>query len=82
MAIGKRHLEGEGKIEKAVGLVASYRSYVMYHIKCTKSNMHSRMRSRVNTWLQVINRAVPDKHSTEKKTVSGRTFKRAGSRAE
>jgi len=78
LALSVRHLDGEGKLEKAVGLIGSYRSYVFYHVKCTKSNMHSRMRTRVNTWLQVLNRAVPDKQNSERKTVGGRTFKRAG----
>mmetsp|Transcript_78 Transcript_78/g.310 ORF Transcript_78/g.310 Transcript_78/m.310 type:complete len:312 (-) Transcript_78:242-1177(-) len=82
IAVDKRHLDGSGRLEKAVGLVASYRSYVMYHVKCTKSNMHSRMRSNVNSWLQVLNRAVPDKIAAEKKTISGRTFKRAGTRGD
>lgn len=79
LALSARHLEGEGRLEKAVGMIGSYRSYLYYHIKCTKSNMHSRMRARVNSWLQVLNRAVPDKHSAEKKTIGGRTFKRGGS---
>lgn len=79
IALDKRHLEGPGRLEKAVGLVSSYRSYVMYHVKASKSNMHSQMRARVNTWLQVLNRAKPDRHAAEKKTVTGRTFKRAGS---
>lgn len=77
-ALSVRHLEGPGRLEKAVGMVGSYRSYVLYHVKCTKSNMHSRMRARVNGWLQVLNRAVPDRHGVERKTIGGRTFKRTG----
>ena len=29
-----------------------------------------------STWLQVLNRAVPEKLNAEKKTITGRTFKR------
>lgn len=77
LALSVRHLDGDGRLEKAVGMIGSYRSYLYYHIKATKSNMHSRMRARVNGWLQVLNRAVPDKHSAERKTIGGRTFRRA-----
>jgi len=35
-----------------------------------------RMRKRVANWLQILNRAKPDKEAGEKKTASGRTFVR------
>jgi actin related protein 2/3 complex subunit 2 len=75
LAVSKRNVEA-GKLEKAVGLVESYRSYLVYHIKGTKSQMHSRIRTRSSTWLQVLNRAMPEKMNVEKKTITGRTFKR------
>ncbi len=33
--------------------LASFRSYLGYHIKCSKGYMHSRMRTRVTSLLQV-----------------------------
>lgn len=39
--------------------------------------MHTRMRNKVRTFLQVLNRAKSEPQSTEKKTITGRTFRRA-----
>ena len=38
--------------------------------------MHSRMRSRVSEFLKVLNRAKPEHAEKERKTASGRTFRR------
>jgi actin related protein 2/3 complex, subunit 2 len=38
--------------------------------------MHSRMRNRVRDFLQVLNRAKSDPIATEKKTITGKTFRR------
>eukprot|EP00908_Phaeocystis_cordata_P027320 Transcript_9875.p2 GENE.Transcript_9875~~Transcript_9875.p2 ORF type:complete len:309 (-),score=149.69 Transcript_9875:156-1082(-) len=76
LAVSKRNIEGPGKLEKAVGLAEAYRSYMVFHVKATKSQMHTRIRTRCANWLQVLNRAMPEKLNTEKKTITGRTFKR------
>jgi len=76
LAISKRNVEGPGKLEKAVGLAEAYRSYLVFHVKATKSQIHTRIRMRCANWLQVLNRAMPEKLNTEKKTITGRTFKR------
>lgn len=73
-ALEKRHLES-GKLENAVSLLASFRNYLHYHIKASKTYLHMRMRKRVVGWLQVLNRAVPQ-IQTEKKLASGKTFTR------
>uniref|UniRef100_A0A6S9SJ14 Arp2/3 complex 34 kDa subunit n=1 Tax=Chrysotila carterae TaxID=13221 RepID=A0A6S9SJ14_CHRCT len=75
LAISKRSVEG-GRLEKAVTLVEGYRAYLIYHVQATKSQLHTRIRSRSHTWLQVLNRAKPEKLNSEKKTISGRNFKR------
>jgi len=46
-------------------------------MKCSKAYLHTRMRERVRTFLQVLNRAKSTPESTEKKTITGRTFRRA-----
>jgi len=74
-ALEKRHLENLSKLENAVSLLASFRNYLHYHIKCSKTYLHMRMRNRVVGWLQVLNRAVPQVQS-EKKLASGKTFTR------
>ena len=60
------------------GICLAFRHYLHYHIKASKSYLHMRMRHKVVTLLQVLNRAVPDKDPTkvQKKTMAGKTFTR------
>lgn len=73
-SVEERHLTGEGK-EKAISLLTGFRNYLHYHIKCSKTYLHMRMRKRVAGWMQVLNRALPEVE-TEKKTAAGKTFSR------
>jgi len=75
----KAHVEKEKK-EKVVAVMQSFRTYMQYHIKCSKSYFHSRMRLRVRELLAVLNRAKADPigdNSANKKTITGKTFTRA-----
>jgi len=76
LAISKRIVES-GRLEKCVTLAEGYRSFLMYHVQATKSQLHTRIRRRSSSWLQVLNRAMPEKLNIEKKTIKGRTFNRA-----
>jgi actin related protein 2/3 complex subunit 2 len=76
LAITKRTVEA-GRLEKVVTLTEGYRSFLMYHVQATKSQLHTRIRRRSNNWLQVLNRAMPERLNVEKKTIKGRTFNRA-----
>uniref|UniRef100_A0A0D6QVI9 Arp2/3 complex 34 kDa subunit n=1 Tax=Araucaria cunninghamii TaxID=56994 RepID=A0A0D6QVI9_ARACU len=69
-----RHVDGE-KLDKTVWSLSTFHAYVNYHIKCSKSFMHTRMRRRVETLIQALNRAKLDVEK-EKKTAQGRSFKR------
>lgn len=73
-SIEKRHIEGSKK-ENAITLLTGFRSYLLYHIKCSKTYLQMRMRKRVAGWIQVLNRAMPEVE-TEKKTAAGKTFTR------
>jgi actin related protein 2/3 complex, subunit 2 len=73
-ALEKRHVEGAKK-EKSLSLLTGFRNYLHYHIKCTKTYLHMRMRHKGANWLQVLNRAIPEVE-TEKKTIAGKTFVR------
>ncbi|RYG61725.1 hypothetical protein EON64_18375 [archaeon] len=73
-AVEDRHVQGAGK-EKVVTLLTGFRAYLHYHIKCSKTYLHMRMRRKVASWLQVLNRAMPDIEG-EKKTAGGKTFVR------
>jgi len=72
-ALLDRHVTPQA-LDNTVDRIIQFRAYLHYHIKCSKSHMHSRMRKRVESLLQVLNRAVPDVPK-EKKTYSGRSFK-------
>ena len=76
-AVLKNHLEA-GKKDKVVAVLQSFRSYLQYHIKCSKSYFHARMRARVVSLMKVLSRAKQDRiEDKEKKTMSGRTFVRS-----
>jgi len=66
----------EGKLETAVENVIGFRAYLTYHIKCAKAFFHSRMRSRVKTMLQILNRAryEPDDERKKKKIIVGADY--------
>ena len=71
----KRHVTGGSKrLEAAVWSLGTFYAFVALHIKCSKAYMHSSMRRRAGSLLQVLNRAKPDV-DREKKTASGRTFR-------
>lgn len=73
-ALEDRHVAGKKK-DIAASMLVGFRSYLHYHIKCSKTYLHIRMRKRVAGWLQVLNRALPE-IETEKKTSAGKTFVR------
>lgn len=53
-AIEERHITGANK-DKAITLLTGFRNYLHYHIKCSKTYLHMRMRKRVVGWMQVTN---------------------------
>jgi len=71
----KAHIN-EKNAEKTVSSIINFRDYLHYHIKCSKAYMHTRMRARVDSLLQILNRARPADMLAlrEKKTMSGKTF--------
>jgi len=63
------------KMETAAFNITSFRNYLHYHLKCCKSYLHTRMRTRVENLLKVLNRAKqetsgPKKNSCRKKFYS------------
>jgi len=65
------------KRDKTIDNIETFRNYLHYHLKCAKAYLHTRMRNKVRSFLQVLNRAKSEPASTEKRTITGRTFKRA-----
>jgi len=77
-SIMKNHVDNPAKKDKCVANIQMFRTYLQYHIKCSKSFFHSRMRFRAFELLKVLNRAKYDPPAErEKKTITGRTFTRA-----
>ncbi|CDS00294.1 probable ARC35-subunit of the Arp2/3 complex [Sporisorium scitamineum] len=72
-----RHFANAEVMEATISRIQLFRDYLHYHIKCSKAYMHSRMRHRVAEFLKVLNRAKPELAEKERKTASGRTFRRA-----
>jgi len=70
------HITGKIK-EKTIDNIQTFRNYLHYHMKCSKAYLHTRMRERVRSFLQVLNRAKSAPETVEKKTITGRTFRRA-----
>eukprot|EP00696_Hemimastix_kukwesjijk_P013678 gnl/Hemi2/27126_TR9110_c2_g1_i1.p2 gnl/Hemi2/27126_TR9110_c2_g1~~gnl/Hemi2/27126_TR9110_c2_g1_i1.p2 ORF type:complete len:316 (+),score=127.76 gnl/Hemi2/27126_TR9110_c2_g1_i1:55-1002(+) len=69
------HVDDPANRARSVTLVQQFRTYLQYHIKCSKAYQHTRMRKRVATWLQVISNCVPDRAiAVGTKTASGRHF--------
>jgi actin related protein 2/3 complex subunit 2 len=65
--------------EHTISYIQTFRNYLHYHLKCSKAYMHARMRKRVDSLLQVLNRARPPPFEPKaKKTAAGKTFTRAG----
>jgi len=63
--------------DRTINTIQTFRDYLHYHIKCSKAYLHNRMRSKVEDFLKVLNRAKPtDLAPKEKKTAAGKTFVR------
>jgi len=73
----KNHITAKNA-EKTINSMTIFRDYLQYHIKCSKAFLHTHMRVRVDTFLQVLNRARPSEtgKAVAKKTATGRTFER------
>jgi len=67
----------EAMRDETVSLIMTFRNYLHYHIKCAKAYLHTRMRSRVQQLLKVLNRAKMEPIQKAQKTAGGKTFTRA-----
>lgn len=76
-AVLKSHVT-EKTLPQAVRVLQGFRAYIQYHLKCSKTLFHSKMRARIKSLLQVLNRAKMENEDEEKakKTASGKTWKR------
>jgi len=81
-AVLKPHVTDEKLRQRVCEQLQTFRTYTQYHIKCSKSYFHSRMRAKTAELLKVLSRAKVeqgDENAREKivRTVGGKVFKRA-----
>ncbi|XP_012075586.1 actin-related protein 2/3 complex subunit 2A isoform X2 [Jatropha curcas] len=69
-----RHVEGK-KLDRTVWNLSTFHAYVNYHVKSSEGFMHSRMRRRVESLIQALDRAKADAEEKQKSPNSG-SFKR------
>ncbi|KAI3442271.1 Arp2/3 complex 34 kDa subunit [Psidium guajava] len=69
-----RHVEGR-KLDRTVSSLSTFHAYVSYHVKCSEGFMHTRMRRRVESLIQALDRAKPDVEES-KNPKNNRSFKR------
>jgi actin related protein 2/3 complex subunit 2 len=62
----KLHVDKPEKIKNATNLFIGFHAYLHYHIKAAKTQLQTRMRSRVEMLLKVLNRANPSAAEAEK----------------
>merc|ERR1740115_59869 len=76
-AVLPRHVK-DNQREKVIHVLQTFRSFLQYHLKMSKSYWHSKMRARCVSLQKVLNRAkVEDPNDVKKKTTaSGKTFRR------
>jgi len=72
----KNHVDTPVKLDKAVAALHMFRNYLQYHIKCSKTYFHARMRARVQSLLKVLNRAKQEQEDQPKRLLSGKYFVR------
>jgi|ERR1712179_877929 len=64
----------DAKRGQVIHVLQTFRNFLQYHIKMSKSYWHSRMRARTQTLLKVLNRAKVEDPNAKKKTASGKKF--------
>lgn len=57
----------EANRENTINLIHQFRTYLHYHIKCSKAYLHQRMRSKTTDFLKILNRAKPEEKTIGKK---------------
>ena len=70
------HVSTAERLVNSATLLQSFRSYLHYHIKASKSYLATRMRTRVTSLLQTLREAKPKGASKAKKNAKGKTFVR------
>jgi actin related protein 2/3 complex, subunit 2 len=74
--IFESHVRNQERLVNSATLLQSFRSYLHYHLKASKSYLATRMRTRVASLLKTLKEAKPKGPSKGKKNAKGKTFVR------
>lgn len=69
-----RHVEGM-KLDRTVWNLSTFHAYVNYNVKCSEGFMHTRMRRRVESLIQALDRAKPDAEKPNRSLSPNTSFK-------
>ncbi|KAF4348592.1 hypothetical protein F8388_020994 [Cannabis sativa] len=75
IVIFPRHVEGK-KLDRTVWSLSTFHAYVSYHVKCSEGFMHTRMRRRVESLIQALDRAKPGSEDSKKAGGNNASFRR------
>ncbi|KAK8811874.1 ARP2/3 complex 34 kDa subunit [Blastocystis sp. ATCC 50177/Nand II] len=64
----------EGRLDSVCELMTSFRFYLDYHIKSSKTYIHNRMRNRAEQWKNLLREARFEEENVQRTTMSGKTF--------
>nr|XP_011460552.1 PREDICTED: actin-related protein 2/3 complex subunit 2A isoform X2 [Fragaria vesca subsp. vesca] len=70
-----RHVEGK-KLDRTVWSLSTFHAYVSYHVKCSEGFMHTRMRRRVESLIEALDRAKLGVEDARNYATQNRSFKR------
>ncbi|PRQ30240.1 hypothetical protein RchiOBHm_Chr5g0022461 [Rosa chinensis] len=70
-----RHVEGK-KLDRTVWSLSTFHAYVSYHVKCSEGFMHTRMRRRVESLIEALDRAKLGMENARNNAAQNRSFKR------
>lgn len=73
--ISPRHVDGR-KLDRTVWNLSTFHAYVSYHVKCSEGFMHTRMRRRVESLIEALDRARPDSEAAKKSEQPNKSFKK------
>ncbi|KAL8160530.1 hypothetical protein V2J09_002067 [Rumex salicifolius] len=60
-----RHVEG-AKLDRTVWNLSTFHAYVRYHVKCSEGFTHTRMRRRVESFIEALGHAKPNVENSKK----------------
>ncbi|CAE8589976.1 unnamed protein product, partial [Polarella glacialis] len=76
LTLSDQHVVGasQERLLALAGPVMTFRNFFNFHLKNTKSFLHSRLRKRLDSWQQQLNRARRKRAQEKRRLISGKEF--------